>query len=143
MAIQHRHHTDSPRQHIPVLAFPTCSNFSLFTPRVYHPVDRSEPLAAPEQTCTPISYYFTFFYVDHLVRKGIFQELGLDDLPPLPDTFRAKIWRKKWIDSQYTKILWRLIFITKSHIAWSFPSTCSPLPLLQIPRPNATLVSLY
>ena len=86
---------------------------------MFRPVDPAEnALPAPQQECTPISYYLTFFYIDYLVRKGIFQELGLDDLPPLPDDFHAKLWRKKYVDSKYVRILWKLISITKAQIFW-------------------------
>jgi hypothetical protein len=80
------------------------------------PADNALP--APLQTCTPISYYLTFFYVDYLVRKGVFQELTLDDLPPLPDLYRAKLWRKKYFESKYSRTLWKLISLTKVNIIW-------------------------
>jgi len=70
------------------------------------------------QECTPFSYYITFFYIDYLVRMGIFKELTLDDLPPLPDYYQAKIWRKKYVDSKYVRILWKLLSITKVPILW-------------------------
>jgi hypothetical protein len=86
---------------------------------VFRPVDPADnALPAPQQICTPFSYYFTFFYVDYLVRNGVFRELGLDDLPPLPDTYRAKLWRQKYFDSKYTRTLWKLVSITKVNIIW-------------------------
>lgn len=94
-------------------------NPSLFTPRIFRPVDPDDnALPAPQQVCTPISYYLTFFYVDYLVRRGIFQELTLDDLPPLPDDYRAKLWRKKYLESKRVRTLWRLISINKAQIIW-------------------------
>jgi hypothetical protein len=88
------------------------------TPRVFRPVvpeDNCEP--SPLQTCTPISYYLTFFYIDYLIRKGIWQELNLEDLPPLPDNYRAKLWRQKFIDSRYIRTLWKLLSLSKFSIA--------------------------
>ena len=91
----------------------------MFTPKVFRPVvpeDNCEP--SPLQTCTPFSYYLTFFYIDYLVRRGIWRELTLDDLPPLPDNYRAKLWRQKYIDSKYIRTLWKLISLTKTSVAW-------------------------
>jgi hypothetical protein len=79
------------------------------------PEDNAEP--SPMQTCTPISYYLTFFYIDYLLRKGIWQELNLEDLPPLPDNYRARLWRQKFIDSRYIRTLWKLLSLTKFSIA--------------------------
>ena len=95
------------------------SDIRLVTPRVFRPINPADnALPAPQQICTPISYYFTFFYVDYLVRKGVFQELELDDLPPLPDNYRAKLWRQKYVDSKYVRTLWKLLSLTKVQILW-------------------------
>lgn len=120
MAIQcsHRPNSISKRYPVPLLAGIFLTN-RLVTPRVFRPVNPADnALPAPQQTCTPISYYLTFFYVDYLVRKGVFQELGLDDLPPLPDNYRAKLWRQKYIDSKYIRTLWKLLSLTKAQILW-------------------------
>jgi hypothetical protein len=42
----------------------------------------------------------------------------LDDLPPLPDNYRAKIWRQKYVDSTHIRTFWKLISITKSSALW-------------------------
>lgn len=91
---------------------------SLITPRVYRPLDPENPKPSPLQTCTPISYYITFFYVDYLVRKGFWRELQLEDLPPLPDLYHAHLWRKKWLDSKHKSTIWKLISLTKTPGLW-------------------------
>lgn len=48
----------------------------------------------------------------------MFQELTLDDLPPLPDDYHAKLWRQKYVDSKYIRLLWKLISLTKMDIIW-------------------------
>ena len=102
--------------------------YRLVTPRVFRPVNPADnALPAPQQTCTPISYYLTFFYVDYLVRKGIFQELGMDDLPPLPDNYRAKLWRQKYVDSKYVRTLWKLLSMTKVQILWYLTLSCEAI----------------
>jgi hypothetical protein len=68
------------------------------------------------QTCTPL-LYLTFFYIDRLVRKGFWQELNLEDLPPLPDNYRAKLWSQKFIGIRHTCTLWKLLSLTKFSIA--------------------------
>ena len=101
------------------MSIPNYAHTRLVTPRVFRPINPTDnALPAPQQTCTPISYYLTFFYVDYLVRKGVFQELSLDDLPPLPDVFRAKLWRKKYLENKHMRTLWKLISITKVPIFW-------------------------
>jgi hypothetical protein len=75
-------------------------------------------MPAPQQECSPISYYITFFYIDYLVRKGMFHELHLDDLPPLPDDHSANLWCQEYLDSKYTRTFWKLVWLTKVHIIW-------------------------
>jgi hypothetical protein len=110
---------DRCRQHYSVLPALVPTNNRLFTPRVFRPVvpeDNCKP--SPIQTCTPISAYLTFFYIDYLIRKGIWQELVLDDLPPLPDDYHAKLWSQKYVDSKYIRTLWRILSITKTSVVW-------------------------
>ena len=119
MAILHGHNLDSSRELYSVRPKSNCTYARLVTPRVFRPVNPSEnALPAPQQTCTPLSYYLTFFYVDYIVRKGVFRELSIDDLPPLPDNFRAKLWRKKYLESKHMRTLWKLISMTKVQILW-------------------------
>jgi hypothetical protein len=68
------------------------------------------------QEATPISYYLTFFYVDYLVRRGLFKELLLEDLPPLPDTFAAKRWREKYCNTKSGRTVWKLLALVKASI---------------------------
>ena len=111
--------SDFVRERNTVTSLQVDGDNSILTPRVYRPIDpNSQTPPAPHQICTPISYYLTLFYLDHLVWQGIFHEVGLDDLPPLSDDYKAKFWRNKFFNSKYTGTLWKLISITKVELFW-------------------------
>ncbi|ODQ52786.1 hypothetical protein SAICODRAFT_80947 [Saitoella complicata NRRL Y-17804] len=92
----------------------------LVTPRVWHPVDPTdkEAVPAPEQTCTPISYLGTYYWIDPVVRKGYKRDLEVDDLPPLPDYDRAKLWREKTLKNKKSSTLMTVLSLMRVDIAW-------------------------
>ncbi|EJU00578.1 P-loop containing nucleoside triphosphate hydrolase protein [Dacryopinax primogenitus] len=63
------------------------------TPRYAHPIP-GYPIS-PEQTTPPIQYFFTYLWLQPLVRLGYARKLELDDLPPLPAYDDPEVWRRE------------------------------------------------
>ncbi|ORY76316.1 P-loop containing nucleoside triphosphate hydrolase protein [Protomyces lactucae-debilis] len=91
----------------------------LSTPRIWRPVDpaNEEDVAAPEQTCTPFSYFASYQWVDPVVRKGGRRDLELEDLPPLPDYDRAAYMKEKILHARRSTVLRTLLVLFRWHLA--------------------------
>lgn len=87
----------------------------LCTPRTWTPIDPTnrDDIASPEQTCTPFSYFVSYSWIEYLIRIAVHRDIVTDDLPPIPDYDRARIWRNRILEARRDSLLWTLLVLMR------------------------------
>lgn len=85
------------------------------TPRVWYPVDPYDEneVASPEQTASFASYIISYSWIGGLVLKALHKDIHPEDLPPIPDYDRGKLWAQKILKDQRKSTLRTLISLMR------------------------------
>ncbi|KAG0635925.1 hypothetical protein HOY80DRAFT_892204 [Tuber brumale] len=96
----------------------TIGILSLATPRVWYPVD---PLAGdeptPEQIASPFSYAISYHWIESIIRVAYRRDVEVEDLPPIPDYDRGKLWGKMIANHQRSTTFWTLLSLMKYELS--------------------------
>ncbi|KAF8476090.1 hypothetical protein BDZ91DRAFT_689962 [Kalaharituber pfeilii] len=87
----------------------------LFTPRLWYPVDpyNENEIASPEQIACLASYILSYSWIGGLVLKAFRKDIGPEDLPPIPDYDRARLWGQKILKDQKTSTFFTLLSLMR------------------------------
>ena len=92
----------------------------ILTPRVWYPVDPydEKEVASPEQTASFASYILSYSWIGGLVLKAFHKDIHPEDLPPIPDYDRGKLWAQKILKDQKKSTLRTLISLMRYDICF-------------------------
>lgn len=117
-------------------------SIAMSTPREWQPIDPSDAddQPSPEQVCTPFSYYISYYWIEYLIRLSFNREVVTNDLPPVPDYDKARLWKHKILEARTDSLLWtllslmqwELITMTSLAVLISLTQFVSPLAMRQL-----------
>ncbi|PWW78291.1 P-loop containing nucleoside triphosphate hydrolase protein [Tuber magnatum] len=87
---------------------------ALATPRVWYPVDPSaggEP--TPEQVASPFSYAISYYWIESIIRIAYRRDVEVEDLLPIPDYDRGKLWSRMIANHRRSTTFWTLLSLMK------------------------------
>ncbi|KAF8443446.1 hypothetical protein BGX38DRAFT_1095677, partial [Terfezia claveryi] len=99
----------------------------ILTPRVWYPVDPydEKAVASPEQTASFASYILSYSWIGGLVLKALHKDIHPEDLPPIPDYDRGKLWAQKILKNQKKSTLRTLVSLMRYDLCFMIMASFS------------------
>lgn len=99
----------------------------ILTPRVWYPVDPYDEkvVASPEQTASFASYILSYSWIGGLVFKALHRDIHPEDLPPIPDYDRGKLWAQKILKNQKKSTLRTLVSLMRYDLCFMIMASFS------------------